>query len=70
MHKPFHNQIDDYTKQLRTDVNLRPVLKSLYQQLDHYQFKKDYCCVVIDSKADYKKRIEIKLNKVQLRCNL
>ena len=51
----IHSQIEDYRKQLRTDENIRPVLKSLYQQLDHYQFKKDYCCVVIDSKADYKK---------------
>lgn len=51
----IHAQIEDYRNQLRTDVNIRPVLKSLYQQLDHYQFKKDYCCVVIDSKADYLK---------------
>lgn len=51
----IHAQIEDYRNQLRTDLNIRPVLKSLYQQLDHYQFKKDYCCVVIDSKADYQK---------------
>lgn len=51
----IHSQIKDYTRQFWTDENIRPVLKSIYQQLDHYQFKKDYCCVVIDSKADYKK---------------
>lgn len=47
-------QIEDYRRQLKTDVNLKPVLKSLYQQLDHYQFKKDYICVVMDKVADYK----------------
>ena len=47
--------IENYRKQLRTDENLRPVLKSLYQQLDHYSFKKDYLCVVIDKISDYRK---------------
>ena len=51
----IHAQIKEYSKLVRTDGNIRPVLKSLYQQLDHYQFKKDYCCVVIDSKSDYQK---------------
>ena len=47
--------IENYRHQIRTDKNLRPVLKSLYQQLDHYSFKKDYICVVIDKVSDYKK---------------
>lgn len=51
----IHIQIEEYREQYKTDDNIRPVLRSLYQQLDHYQFKKDYCCVVIDNKADYKK---------------
>ena len=48
------NQINYYRHQLKTDENLKPVLKSLYQQLDHYQFKKDYICVVMDKNSDYK----------------
>ena len=49
------NNIENYRKQLRTDINIKPVLKSLYQQLDHYSFKKDYICVVIDKISDYRK---------------
>lgn len=48
-------QIEDYRKQIRTDESVRPVLKSLYQQLDHYTFKPDYVTVVIDKVADYRK---------------
>ena len=51
----IHAQIEHYRNMFRTDENIRPVLTSLYQQLDHYQFKKDYCCVIIENKADYKK---------------
>lgn len=47
--------IDSYRRQVKSDDNLRPVLKSLYQQLDYYSFKKDYVCVVIDKIADYRK---------------
>ena len=49
------NNLENYKRQARTDSSLRPVLKSLYQQLDHYQFKPDYVCVVIEKVSDYKK---------------
>lgn len=48
------SQIEEYRRQAKSDDNLKPVLKSLYQQLDHYQFKKDYICVVIDKVSDYR----------------
>ena len=44
LNEPKHiliNYVYEYRKQVRTDENLKPVLKSLYQQLDHYQYKKD-----------------------------
>ena len=47
--------LENYKRQARTDSSLRPVLKSLYQQLDHYQFKQDYVCVVIEKVSDYRK---------------
>ena len=49
------NNINRYRSEVKTDENLRPVLKSLYQQLDHYSFKKDYVCIVIDKISDYRK---------------
>lgn len=49
------NNLEYYRKQAKSDFSLQPVLKSLYQQLDHYQFKPDYVCVVIDKVSDYKK---------------
>lgn len=49
------NNLEYYRKQAKSDSSLQPVLKSLYQQLDHYQFKPDYVCVVIDKVSDYKK---------------
>ena len=49
------NNLEYYRRQAKTDDSLRPVLKSLYQQLDHYQFKPDYICVVIEKISDYKK---------------
>lgn len=49
------NNLEYYRKQAKSDSSLQPVLKSLYQQLDHYQFKSDYVCVVIDKVSDYKK---------------
>lgn len=48
------SQINEYRKQIKTDENLKPVLKSLYQQLDHYQYKKDYICVVMDKNSHYR----------------
>lgn len=45
-------------KKLKLENNLaysRPKIKKLYNELDKYQFKKDYVCVVIDSNKDYMK---------------
>lgn len=36
-------------------ANARPKIKKLYAELDKYQFKKDYVCVVIDNNKDYMK---------------
>ena len=43
-------------KRLRRDKDIirsRPKVQRLYEELDHYQFKKDYVCVVIDNEKDY-----------------
>lgn len=45
------NQLRQYTD----PVFSRPKIRKLYAQLDRYQFKKDYVCVVIDQNKDYKK---------------
>lgn len=45
-------------KKLKLEKNLaysRPKIKKLYDELDKYQFKKDYVCVVIDNNKDYMK---------------
>lgn len=45
-------------KKLKLEKNLaysRPKIKKLYEELDKYQFKKDYVCVVIDNNNDYLK---------------
>ena len=45
-------------KKLKLERNLayaRPKIKKLYEELDKYQFKKDYVCVVIDNNKDYMK---------------
>lgn len=45
-------------KRLKLEKNLsysRPKIKKLYEELDKYQFKKDYVCVVIDNNKDYVK---------------
>lgn len=45
-------------KNLKHEKNLvysRPKIKKLYNELDKYQFKKDYVCVVIDNNKDYNK---------------
>lgn len=48
-------------KRLRREKDMsisRPKIKRLYTELDKYQFKKDYVCVVIDSNKDYHKMIK------------
>lgn len=43
-------------KRLKRDsdmVRSRPKIQRLYEELDTYQFKKDYVCVVIDNEKDY-----------------
>lgn len=50
--------IKSQIKKLKHEKNLaisRPKIKKLYEELDEYQFKKDYICVVIDSNKDYSK---------------
>lgn len=45
-------------QRLKTETNLaisRPKIKKLYDELDKYQFQKDYVCVVIDKDSDYLK---------------
>lgn len=45
-------------KKLKLEKNLtysRPKIKKFYEELDKYQFKKDYVCVVIDNNKDYVK---------------
>lgn len=51
-------EIRQQIKKLRSEKNLaisRPKIKKLYDELDQYQFKKDYVCVVIDKNKDYEK---------------
>lgn len=45
-------------QRLKTETNLavsRPRIKKLYEELDKYQFQKDYVCVVLDSSNDYRR---------------
>ena len=52
------SDIKSQIKKLRYEKNLsisRPKIKKLYEELDKYQFKKDYVCVVIDNNKDYYK---------------
>lgn len=52
------SDIKSKIKGLKFEKNLsisRPKIKKLYEELDKYQFKKDYVCVVIDSNKDYYK---------------
>ena len=52
------SDIKSQIKKLRYEKNLsisRPKIKKLYEELDKYQFKKDYMCVVIDNNKDYYK---------------
>lgn len=59
-------------KNLKYEKNLsvsRPKIKKLYEELDTYQFKKDYVCVVIDNNKDYYKMYKhgFKINKITYR---
>lgn len=50
------SDIKSQIKKLKFEKNLsvsRPKIKKLYTELDKYQFKKDYVCVVIDKNKDY-----------------
>lgn len=52
------SNIKSQIKKLKFEKNLsisRPKIKKLYEELDKYQFKKDYVCVVIDNNKDYYK---------------
>ncbi len=52
------SDIKSQIKRLKFEKNLsisRPKIKKLYEELDKYQFKKDYVCVVIDNNKDYYK---------------
>lgn len=52
------SEIKKQIKELKYEKNLaisRPKIKKLYSELDTYQFKKDYVCVIIDSNKDYHK---------------
>lgn len=52
------SDIKTQIKRLKSEKNLsisRPKIKKLYEELDRYQFKKDYVCVVIDNNKDYYK---------------
>ncbi len=59
-------------KRLKLEKNLaysKPKIKKLYEELDKYQFKKDYVCVVIDNNKDYVKIYKngFKLNGITFR---
>lgn len=50
------SDIRSQIKKLKKEENLsisRPKIKKLYTELDSYQFKKDYICVVIDKVKDF-----------------
>lgn len=50
------SDIRSQIKKLKKEENLsisRPKIKKLYAELDSYQFKKDYVCVVIDKVKDF-----------------
>lgn len=50
------SDIRSQIKKLKKEENLsisRPKIKKLYTELDSYQFKKDYVCVVIDKVKDF-----------------
>lgn len=48
--------IKNQIKKEKREPNLaksRPRIRKLYEQLDHYQFKRDYVCVVIEKNKDF-----------------
>ena len=50
------DKIKRQIKELKKETNLsisRPKIKKMYSELDKYQFKKDYVCVVIDKNKDF-----------------
>lgn len=50
------SHIKSEIKKLKKETNLaisRPKIRKLYSELDKYQFKKDYVCVVIDKVKDF-----------------
>ena len=54
----YISDIKSQIKRLKFEKNLsisRPKIKKLYEELDKYQFKKDYVCIVIDNNKDYYK---------------
>lgn len=66
------SNIKSQIKKLKSDKNLstsRPKIKKLYNDLDKYQFKKDYACVVIDKIKDFEYIYEhgFKINNVTYR---
>lgn len=69
----FHiSDIRAQIKALNCEKNLsvsRPKIKKLYKQLDEYQFKKDYVCVIMDSNSDYKQIYKkgFKINNITFR---
>lgn len=66
------SEIQAQIKALKKEKNLaiaRPKIKELYAELDKYQFKKDYVCVIVDTTADYTKMYKhgFQLNKITYR---
>lgn len=52
------SNIKSQIKKLKFEKDIsvsKPKIKRLYAELDKYQFKKDYICVVIDNDKDYRK---------------
>ena len=50
------SHIKSQIKRMKKETNLaisRPKIKKLYSELDKYQFKKDYVCIVIDKIKDF-----------------
>lgn len=50
-------------------LKTKPQIKNLYNELDKYQFKKDYVCVVVEDKKDFKYLCKngFTLNKIKYR---
>lgn len=65
-------EIKSQIKRLKLEKNMsvsRPKIKKLYEELDKYQFKKDYVCIVIDNNKDYMKIYKngFKINGIKYR---